>query len=280
MKISLTTIIIAKDEELMIENCLKCLQWCKKIILINNGSSDKTTKIAENFNIQVINYADESFSNLRNEALKYVETEWLMYVDPDERITPTLAKEIAVQIETSDANALTMHRENMNYGKIFIGGGWEQDYVTRAFRKKSFKEWTGDIHESAGYNGKDQLLKSSLIHLTHRNTHGGMKKTTNWTKQEAELLAKAIKKKVNSFTLIRKGGMEMLRRYIFKKGYRDGIEGFIESLFQAINKVLIYMQVWELQQKPSLTQKYQRRELEINELWKKNENEISLKLRK
>ncbi|PIR62543.1 MAG: hypothetical protein COU65_02870, partial [Candidatus Pacebacteria bacterium CG10_big_fil_rev_8_21_14_0_10_42_12] len=65
------------------------------------------------------------------------------------------------------------------------------------------------------------------------------------------------------------GVMEFLRRGVFWKGYRDGEAGLIEALTQGINKMLVYMQVWELQQKTSIPESYEKIEQELAELWKK-----------
>ena len=61
--------------------------------------------------------------------------------------------------------------------------------------------------------------------------------------------------------------MEFIRRAIIKKGYKDGLEGLIEAVVQAINKMLIYIQVWELTQKPSLEEKYHTIDQQIKKLW-------------
>ena len=75
--------------------------------------------------------------------------------------------------------------------------------------------------------------------------------------------------KISFLTILRKGVMEFLRRGVFWKGYRDGEAGLIEALTQGINKMLVYMQVWELQQKTSIPESYEKIEQELAELWKK-----------
>lgn len=266
--IKISAIIIAKNEEKMIINCLSTLRFCDELLIINNGSIDKTAELAEEFGAKVINFSHPSFARLRNEGLKRAKNQWLFYIDADERVTPQLAQEILVNLETTKAAALTLLRKNICYGYQLQHGGWEKDFVTRIFNKNQLKKWTGDIHESPIFIGESIKLKTPLLHLTHRSTSENLLKTQAWTKIEAELLFKSSIKKVTFTTILRKGIMEFIRRAYFKKGYKDALVGLIEALVQAINKMLIYIQVWEMQQKPTVDEKYQQYEQEIMNQWR------------
>ncbi|MBT4652008.1 MAG: glycosyltransferase family 2 protein [Candidatus Pacebacteria bacterium] len=271
-KMKISAIILAKDESSMIEGCINSLDWCDEILLVDNGSSDDTVIKAENLGARVISFSHPSFARKRNEGLKHATGDWIFYIDADERVTPTFAKEILVHIETGEATVLESQRKNYCYGFPFSYGGWQDDFVTRIFKKESLKEWTGKIHESPVYEGTVVKLHSSLIHLTHRSTEDNLRKSADWTKLEADLLYKAGEKPVNLFTLVRKGVMEFFRRVVLKKGYKDGMPGVIEGVVQGINRMIIYIQVWELQQKPSLSDRYSKKETEIKNLWKKEKN--------
>lgn len=271
MSTNITAVIIAKNEEQILLNCIKTLNWVDEIIVIDSGSTDNTTKVAEDSGAKVIHFGLSSFARLRNEALKHIQTDWLFYIDADERVTPTLAKEILVHLETNAAQALSIKRKNICYGEELSHGGWDDDVVTRVFEKKTFKQWEGRVHESPIYDGKTLLLHTPLIHLTHRNTQQNLIKSAAWTNIEAELLHKSGVSSVSFFTIMRKGLMEFFRRAIVKTGYKDGLTGLIEALVQGINKMLIYIQVWEMQQVPPLEDKYHKREIEIKKLWENDQ---------
>ena len=267
MQPTISAIIIAKNEEAMLTQCLSTLGWVDQVLVIDNGSIDQTTKVAENLGAKVIHFEHSSFARVRNEALKHVETDWIFYIDADERVTPTLAKEIMVNLETESGHVFSIKRKNICYGEEFQFGGWENDEVTRVFLVKALDKWQGKVHETPLYEGQPIILHTPLIHLTHRNTQENLIKSASWTKAEAQLLHKAGGKKVNFLTILRKGIMEFIRRAIFAKGYQDGLAGLIESLVQGINKMLVYIQVWELQQVPSLEEKYRRHEIVIQKQW-------------
>lgn len=266
-KPTITAIVLTKNEEQMIQNCLESLEWCNQIIVIDDGSTDETAKIAENLGAKVISFKHKSFVRKREEGLKRVKTDWLVYIDADERVIPTLAKEIMVQAETGVASALRLRRTNIFYGQALTYGGWGDDYVTRVFKTTALRGWKGDIHESPVFEGKVIDLKTPLVHLTHRDTVSGLIKTAEWTPMEADELYKAGSAPVTFRTLLRKGGMEFIRRAIIKGGYKEGMVGLVESTIQAINRVLVYIQLWERQQQPPIEQKYQNIEEEISQLW-------------
>ena len=75
--ISISALIIAKNEEAMIENCIKSVSWCSEIIVIDDGSVDETRHVAESLGAHVISFKHESFSRLREEALKRAKSEWV-----------------------------------------------------------------------------------------------------------------------------------------------------------------------------------------------------------
>jgi len=266
---SITAVVIAKNEASLIKTCLQTLQWCSEIIVIDNGSSDETAKIAEAMGAKVVFFQHSSFAHIRNKGLKLASSDWILYLDSDERISPKLAKEISVNIETKTASVFSFQRKNIFYGKHLEYGGWADDNVERVFEVKALEKWSGDIHESPQYQGNAQVLKTPLIHLSHRDTPSGLIKTAQWTGQEAQLLYKANISPVTLLTIFRKGFMEFFRRAILKQGYKDGEVGMIEAVIQGINKALIYIQVWERQQKPSIEETYQEIDQQMNELWQK-----------
>ena len=259
MSNKLTAIVIAKNEEAMLPACLETLTWCHKIIVVDCASTDKTAEIAESFGARVIGFEHPSFAKIREKGLSLVETDWLIYVDADERVTPALAKEIMLYIEQDEADALVINRDNVCYGQRFAHGNWQHDQVIRVFRKSAIKGWQGEIHESPIFHGKKIKLVQKLIHLTHRSTQENLFKSANWTIKEAKLLASAPQtSRVTFKTIMRKGLMEFYRRAFKYRGRKDGLAGLIEALVQAINRMLVYIQVWELQQKPSLPMLYEK----------------------
>lgn len=266
-KPSITAVIIAKNEQDMIQACLDCLQWCAEIIVIDNGSTDATADLAEKKGAKVVSFKHDSFARLRSEALKVVQTDWLLYVDADERITPDLAKEISVNMEINTEVAFSCNRENYFFGEKFEHGGWQQDVVTRVFKKTALKGWHGTIHETPDYEGPAKMLSFPLIHFSHRNVASGLYKSAAWTPMEAELLFRAGESPVTFRKIIKKGISEFVKRAYFKKGVQDGQAGLIEALIQGINRMLVYMQVWEFQQKPPIDKKYQSLEKHIKEKW-------------
>ncbi len=268
MSTDVTAVLLAKNEESMIGACIDTLGWCKSILVLDDGSSDQTVQIAESKGARVIGFNHRSFARKREEALKRVTTPWVFFIDADERVIPTLAKEILVQIETNQATAFRIRRTPIYFGKTLHYGGWGNDFATRVFKTNTLTGWQGDIHESPVYTGTEVTLKTALIHLTHRDTVSGLYKTASWTPIEADELFKANAPTVTFFTLVRKGCMEFIRRVIIKKGYKDGMTGLVEATIQAINRVLVYIQLWERQQKPPITQAYKEIEEEVEALWK------------
>jgi len=268
---TVTAVVLAFNEQPMIEACLNTLHWTREVIVVDTGSSDETVKLAESLGARVVSIKSPSFAYLRTEVLKHVKTSWVVYVDADERITPRLAQEILVNIETQSAEALAFHRQNIYFGQIMKGGGWQNDLLTRVFRVDKLKTWQGMIHESPVFIGKQKVLVSPLIHLSHRSAVDGLYKTALWTPKEAQLLAESpVTPQIGFKHILKKMISEFIRRALFKHGFRDGQAGLIEALIQGINRALVYIQVWERQQIPSITEKYQKKEEDIHQEWLNN----------
>ena len=66
MKISVC--LIVKDEELVIERCLCCVQkFADEIIVVDTGSKDRTKELAKKFTDKVFDFEwDDDFSKARN----------------------------------------------------------------------------------------------------------------------------------------------------------------------------------------------------------------------
>ncbi len=251
----------------MLPGCLATLKWCQQIIIVDSGSTDQTLEVAAQFHAQVIQNHEASFAQKRNAGLAVASQPYVLYIDADERVTPLLAQEIAVNIETKAAPTLILPRKNIFFGRSMAHGGWQHDNLPRVFEKNHITAWVGEVHESPQTLGEAKVLHNYLLHFSHRSVHDGLIKTVDWTAIEAKLLFQAHTSKVSFMTVLRKMTAELLRRLLIKQGFKDGEVGMMEGLIQAINKGLIYLQLWDLQNKSKFSDSYQEEENKIRVLW-------------
>ncbi len=251
----ISAIIIAKNEEKKIKDCLSSIKkLCDEVILVDSGSEDKTLEIAKKFEAHVYKSETNNFSRLRNEGLKHAKGVWVLYIDADERITPELAEEILEKIKDegsggSNIFAYAIPRRNFILGKELKYGGWWPDYVKRLFKKEKLKKWVGELHEEPIFDGNLGLLKNPLLHIKHDNLEDMVVKTNAWSEIEAKLMYKARHPKMNIFRFCSAVFREFWLRFIKEKAFLDGKVGIIYAVYQVYSKFFSYAKLWEMQLK-------------------------------
>jgi len=245
----LTVIILTHNSSGLILDCLNSVKIADEIIIVDDNSTDETLELAEPFQPKIIRHQLISYSKQRNLALKQVRSDWVLFIDSDERMSGQLYREIKTKIADSNYSAYRMKRLNYFFGRAIKHGGYWPDWQTRLFKLKDFQKFTGAVHETPHFSGSLGSLENHLTHFSHRNLAEGLEKSLIWTKKEAEEFIKANHPPITWWRIVKVMVWEFCFRYFKKLGFLDGYVGFIESLIQAINRFFVYQQVWEMQQK-------------------------------
>ena len=79
MNKKISAIVIAKNAQELIQDCLESLSWANEIILVDNGSTDKTNEIASKYGARIVKVGKGDFSYWRNIGKKNAQANWLFY---------------------------------------------------------------------------------------------------------------------------------------------------------------------------------------------------------
>jgi glycosyltransferase involved in cell wall biosynthesis len=244
---NISAIILTKNSEEVIADCLDSLSFCQEIIVIDNKSEDRTKAIAEKMGAKVFEYSSDSFANLRNFGIKKATGEWLLYVDADERVTPSLNKEIIKVINDPASGNVGFKVKRKNF--YFGDHPWPYiESLERLFKKDRLRGWYGELHESPKVDGSIGMLEGYLFHYTHRDLTSMVKKTIEWSKIEAELRFKSGHPKMTWWRFPRVMLTAFFNSYIKQSGWKAGTVGLIESMYQSFSIFVTYARLWEMQQ--------------------------------
>jgi glycosyltransferase involved in cell wall biosynthesis len=99
MKVDCSVVILTKNEASNLHRCIGSLQWCQKVVVLDSGSNDGTSKISQALGADVFTHIQTppfQISEQRNWALEHcnIDTEWILFLDADETISNELATEI------------------------------------------------------------------------------------------------------------------------------------------------------------------------------------------
>ncbi len=245
----LTVVLQVKNEEKNIkEAILSCRQLTKNIVVMDLNSTDKTKEISIKHGAKVITVPDYPYVEpVRHLAFTKTESEWVLILDADERLTKALIVEINKVLQNPEQpyTHFAIPRLNLFNGKVkFKHGGWWPDYQTRLIKKSAFVEWPTAIHATVNVKGKQGKLINHFLHYFHGNLTAMVKKTIKFEDIESELLFKA-NRTANTSIFFRKYLGELYRRLIKTRGFKDGPYGVIESLYQAYSKTVTWIMLYE-----------------------------------
>ncbi len=227
----LTVVILTKNEEENIVEVIKnARKVTEKVLIIDSGSTDKTVELAEANGAKVIYRKwDNDFSAQRNFALQNVATDWVLYLDADERINDELAEAILKAAKDPAKAMYRVIRRNSAFGREFKYGVLAPDSVIRMF-PKNLAEWQGKVHESPVGNLPVKTLPGFLKHYTYKDFSQYLDKMNSYAAIGAQNNKAKNKKASVIKDLVLRPIFAFVKMYFLKKGFMEGWLGFALSV--------------------------------------------------
>jgi len=251
----ISAIVLTKNEENNIVDCLGSLLWCDEIVVIDDNSEDRTVEIVKNLKNEKIKIFDHpienDFSAQRNYGLENARGEWVLFVDADERVTDGLKNEIDYLIRYSDRvnklNGYFIKRRDIIWGKELNYGETGDIKLLRLARKVK-GQWMGKVHEVWKVKGRIGELRNPLYHYPHQSITEFLQEINFYTDLRAkELLEENVKVYWWSILIYPLG--KFILNYGIKRGFLDGLHGLIFAILMSFHSFLVRSKLWQLWQK-------------------------------
>ncbi len=238
MQISAT--IIALNEERNIARAIESLRCCDEILVVDSGSTDRTCQIAQQHGAKVVEAHWLGYAAQKNYAASLARHNWILSIDADEALSEGLEAEIW-QLKKSGptADAYEFARLAQYLGRWILHSGWYPDRKVRLYRRDK-AQWEGEfVHESVRVSGTVGRLEGNLLHFTCESLTEHVKTMNRYTTLAAQEIA-ARRIRVSWMRLLLDPPATFVRTYILKRGFQDGLEGFIIAYMAATYNFLKY----------------------------------------
>ena len=239
MNNKISCVIHTYNSERYLEECLNSVKWCDEIVIIDMYSTDNTLEIARKFGAKIymhenLGYADPA----RAFGLAKCSYDWVLALDSDEIIPIKLKDKLQLVMNENNYDVFKISFRNFFFGKELLGSGWGyKDQVITRFFKKGFLNYGIEVHnfnkiEPKARVGKIIGREISIIHFNYDSVHQFIRKLNIYTDNEVN--STKYKYKGNpGFKIIYHFFRELLGRFIYKKGYKDGWVGLYLSFAMA-----------------------------------------------
>lgn len=252
----ITAIVLTKKEENNIVDCLESLLWCDEIFVIDDNSEDRTVEIVKNLKndkIKILTHSLENdFSAQRNYGLENAKGEWVLFIDADERASEGLRYEIEYVLSSQNLlqqklRGFYLRRTDVMWGEELKYGETGNIRLLRLARKGA-GEWEGKVHEVWKVKGKIGELRNPLLHYPHQTITEFLKEINFYTDiRVKELFGKKVK--VYWWSIIAYPLGKFILNYSFKRGFLDGLPGFVFAILMSLHSFLVRGKLWLLYQK-------------------------------
>lgn len=242
---SLSACIITFNEESRIRDCLESVKWVDEIIVVDSLSTDKTVDICREYSNKVYQRAWPGNIDQKNYTIGLAENDWILCLDADERLSPGLREEIQDAIHNpGDVLGFFFPRRSFYLGRWICHGEWYPDYQLRLF-KRGCAQWQGtNPHGRVVVQGKTAYMKHDLYHFNYKNFAHQLRTIDTYSTIFADITADRGK----GFSLIKllfQPLYKFIRGYFLKRGFLDGLPGFVIATASAFYIFVKQVKLWE-----------------------------------
>ncbi len=247
MSIKISAAIITLNEEKNIKRCIDSLDFVDEVVVVDSLSSDQTCDIVRSLGAKVIDQKFLGHIEQKQLAVDSCSNDWILSLDADEEVSKELKESILEVINnTPTYDAYEMNRVSFHLGRWIRHGGWYPDRKTRLFNRQK-AHWGGyNPHDKVIVDGSIGRLNGDLMHYVFKDLRHNIDTNNSYSSIMAEDLYKSGKK-FSYVKLFLKPLGKFLETYIYKKGFLDGMPGFIIAVGAAYSMFLKFAKLWELE---------------------------------
>lgn len=247
---TISAMILARNEERNLRNCLETVRWCDEIVVVDMDSSDATAKIAREFTDKVFFHEQvPAFDTAKKFGVEKTTGEWILLVDADEMIQRHLAGRLRAESEKNTADIVEIPFKHYILGDWVRHAGWGYTPLPRFFRRGKVR-FTGTIHgymhktEGARVLRLESREENCVYHFNYVDSAHFVEKLNRYTTVEAEHLHER-KARFSYRKLLQAALGEFYGRYVAGRGYKEGVRGFSLSVMMAFYRALTHIKLWE-----------------------------------
>lgn len=244
-KLPISLVVITLNEERNIERCLLSVPWVSDVVVIDSGSTDQTVMKAQNLGARVFHERWKGFGPQKRKGNELAFNDWILSLDADEALSPELSEEIQ-SLFLAGAPAPSVYkipRRSFHLGRWINHGGWYPDWQLRLFHRK-IANWSEDpVHEKIKFE-KPQQLKNHLQHWVFKDLSHQVITNDKYSWLGTQTLIEQGEKFRLVKLLIKPLG-KFIECYFIKRGFLDGMPGFIIAINAAYSMFLKFAKLWE-----------------------------------
>lgn len=245
-KLPISLVVITFNEESNIERCIRSVPFADDVVVVDSFSTDRTVELAQKCGARVFQEKWRGYGPQKAFATEQAQQSWVLSLDADEALSPEAVTEIYAKFSDLNPEAgYLFPRRSFHLGRWIGYGGWYPDYQLRLFNKDHSQWNSADLHEKVEVKVKLKL-KAPILHWVFDGlSHQVVTNDRYSTLGAQQLFEKG--KKFSYLKLIFKPWSKFVETYFWKRGFMDGLPGFIISVGAAYSVFLKFAKLWEMQ---------------------------------
>jgi glycosyltransferase involved in cell wall biosynthesis len=253
----ISAIVLTKNEEEDLPDCLASLQWADEILVFDSFSTDRTCEIAQQHGARVVQHAFTNFAAQHNAAQVAAHHDWTLHIDADERVSPELRDEICALAraeQLADCTAYHIERSHLISGRWIpeparrplTAAQWQHIRRTEPARlyDRRLAHWERPLHEILAAPEPHGVLAGIIYHYSATNLGRLHANMNSYSDTEAAYLYHSQTRASLPEAVLR-GLRAFAYNYIIRGLYRYGEQGFLLAAMHSYSKFLIYAKLSE-----------------------------------
>lgn len=246
----ITATVLTLNEEENIGDCLKTLQWCDEIIVVDGYSEDQTVEIAEDYADKIFQLESEGYSEpFRQFAKEEASGDWVLMIDADERVPEKLADKLRDLSKKDNLDVVEAPRKNYILGEWMRYAGWWPDYTPCMYRPEAVNivdriHQFLEIKEESNVKKISENEEKAIHHFSYTGIEDRIERINKYTTIEA----KQYENPFAIYKLVLSPAKIFLSKLITRGGYKAGIRGLIISFLDALYPLIQELKKWQMKE--------------------------------
>jgi glycosyltransferase involved in cell wall biosynthesis len=270
----ISVLILTRNEELNLPACLASVKWSDDIVVLDDGSTDRTIEIAESFGARVIRHSAGGERAQREYSMQSIPFRYPWVYNPDaDEVTPDVLREEMLHVVSDSRREEVAYRvrfRNMFMGRWLKHSSFYPTWVVRLFKpdKISFERETNLVYL---IEGKCGYLENDYYHYSfNKGLSAWFEKHNRYSELEALEAVKMLgdgfvdwkglivindparhRKALKNFAwhLPCRPILAFIYLYVIRMGFLDGLAGLRYCRMRVIYECMIDLKIMELRRR-------------------------------